>query len=127
MIVLLISMLIGVVSLQYFTLNYSIQGLNRAILYTPIELMYKSITTADDNPQFDRADFEYVVLDYYSRIIPRYSKHYIVDFYYYDLLDESMCLTNNCNGVEITIDCKLNVTYTYHRVMFYELRENNNG
>lgn len=89
--------------------------------------MYKSITTADDNPQFDRADFEYVVLDYYSRIIPRYSKHYIVDFYYYDLLDESMCLTNNCNGVEITIDCKLNVTYTYHRVMFYELRENNNG
>ena len=66
-------------------------------------------------------------LSYYNNIIPRYSKNYTVDFYYYNLTDQSMCLTNNCDGVEITINCKLNLTYDYHRVMFYELKENNRG
>ena len=127
MILILISPLIGLVSLQYFALNYSIQGLNRAILYTPIEIMYKGLITLGDKPLISRDDFEYIVLSYYNNIIPRYSKNYTVDFYYYNLTDQSMCLTNNCDGVEITINCKLNLTYDYHRVMFYELKENNRG
>lgn len=127
MILMLISPLIGLVSLQYFALNYSIQGLNRAIIYTPIEIMYKGLITLGDKPLISRDDFEYIVLSYYNNIIPRYSKNYTVDFYYYNLTDQSMCLTNNCDGVEITINCKLNLTYDYHRVMFYELKENNHG
>lgn len=127
MILMLISPLIGLVSLQYFALNYSIQGLNRAIIYTPIEIMYKGLITLGDKPLISRDDFEYIVLSYYNNIIPRYSKNYTVDFYYYNLTDQSMCLTNNCDGVEITINCKLNLTYDYHRVMFYELKENNRG
>ena len=127
MILLLISPIIGAVSLQYFALNYSIQGLNRAILYTPIELMYKGVSSSSGIPLIDRDDFEYIVMSYYDHIIPRYSKSYEVTFYYYNSLDQSMCLTDNCDGVEITIDCKLNLTYEYHRVMFYEMKETNNG
>ena len=71
MIFLMISTLIGLVSLQYFSLNYSIQGLNRAIIFTPIELMYKCVTFQGESPQFDKDDFEHIVLDYYS--------HYYLD------------------------------------------------
>ncbi len=127
MILMLISPLIGLVSLQYFALNYSIQGLNRAILFTPIEIMYKGVASLGDKPRISRDDFEYIVLSYYDHIIPRYSKEYTVDFYYYNLSDQSMCLTDNCEGVEITINCKLNITYNYHRVMYYELKESSNG
>ena len=127
MIFMFIFTIIGVVSLQYFALNFSIQGLNRAILYTPIELMYKSVIVLGEKPQFIREDFEDLVLSYYQVVLPRYTKSYEVEFYYYNLEDESMCLTNTCDGVEITIDCKLNVTYNYHRVMFYEMKEANNG
>lgn len=127
MIIMFISVIIGVVSLQYFALNYSIQGLNRAILFTPIELMYKSVSASSDKPLFDRDSFEYIVMRYYNSILPRYTKKYNVDFYYYNSFDGSMCLTDNCDGVEITLDCKLNITYTYHRVMFYEMKETNNG
>ena len=127
MILMLISPLIGLVSLQYFALNYSIQGLNRAILFTPIEIMYKGVVSLGDKPLISRDDFEYIVLSYYDHIIPRYSKEYTVDFYYYNLSDQSMCLTDNCEGVEITINCKLNITYNYHRVMYYELKESSNG
>ena len=124
MIFMLVFSIIGVVSLQYFALNFSIQGLNRAILYTPIELMYKSVVALGDKPQFIRGDFEDLIMSYYDCVLPRYTKNYEVDFYYYNLEDQSMCLTNTCDGVEITIDCKLNATYKYHRVMFYEMREN---
>ena len=127
MILLFISAIIGVVSLQYFVLDYSIQGLNRAIIFTPIELMYKCVTAYTDEPHFDRDDFESIVMHYYDNIIPRYSKEYDVDFYYYNLEDHSMCLSNQCDGVEITIDCKLNISYTYHRVMYYELKESIDG
>ena len=127
MILMLLSTLIGVVSLQYFTLNYSIQGLNRAILFTPIELMYKGVVPLGDKPRISRDDFEYIVLSYYDNIIPRYSKEYSVEFYYYNLSDQSMCLTDYCDGVEITIDCKLNITYDYHRVMYYEMKEASHG
>ena len=127
MIFMLVFSIIGLVSLQYFALNFSIQGLNRAIVYTPIELMYKSVIMLGDKPQFIRDDFEGIALTYYQRILPRYTKQYEVEFYYYNLVDQSMCLTNTCDGVEITINCKLNATYNYHRVMYYEMKENNNG
>ena len=127
MIVLLLSTLIGLVSMQYFALNYSIQGLNRAIIFTPIEMMYKSVKMYGETPLFDRDDFETIVLDYYSKILPRYTDNYTVDFYYYYVSNESMCLTNDCDGVEITINCKLNATYEYNRVMYYEMTEATNG
>ena len=127
MIFMLVFSIIGVVSLQYFALNFSIQGLNRAVLYTPIELMYKSVLAYGEKPQFIREDFEDLIMTYYSHVLPRYTKQYEVDFYYYNSVDESMCLIDTCDGVEITIDCKLNVTYNYHRVMYYEMKESHNG
>ena len=127
MILLLISMLIGVYSIQFFALNYSIQGLNRAIIFTPIEMMYKCVNVYGDKPEIIKNDFEYLVLNYYKNILPRYTKNYEVEFYYYNSSDESVCIYDQCDGVEITIDCKLNVTYDYHRVMFYQIMENNNG
>ena len=127
MIIMLLCPLIGLVSLQYFTLNYGIQGLNRAILYTPIELMVKGVMSLGDKPSIVRDDFEYIVMSYYDSIIPRYSKEYTVDFYYYNSEDLSMCLEDTCDGVEITIECVLNMTYHYQRVMYYEIKEANNG
>lgn len=127
MILMLICPIIGVVSLQYFCLNYSIQGLNRAIISTPIEAMYKGVYSLGEKPMIFRDIFEHVVMSYYNHIIPRYSKEYTVDFYYYNSTFHSMCLTHFCDGVEITIDCKLNLTYNFHRIMYYELKESNNG
>ena len=127
MIILFLSAIIGVFSLQFFVLNYSIQGINRAVINTPIELMYKSVTFQEESPTFQIDKFESLLLDYYQSILPRYTKSYEIDFYFYVSGDESMCLENNCDGVEITINCKLNISYDYHRVMYYQMVEVNNG
>ena len=127
MILMLIFPLIGLVSLQYFALNFSIQGLNRAIIFTPIELMYKSVIAYGEKPYFIREDFEDLVLSYYDKVLTRYTRHYEAEFYYYNPEDGSMCLLDTCDGVEITINCKLNATYYYHRVMYYEMSEASHG
>ena len=123
MIYYLISAVIGAISLQFFGLNYQIKGLNRAIISTPIELMYKSVLVYGETPSIDREKFEDIVQSYYSNILPRYSSNYNIDFYYYYSNDGSLCISNKCDGVEITIDCKLNINYKYHRVMYYEMKE----
>ncbi len=127
MILMFLSCIMGLFSLQFFTLNFSIQGMNRAIIFTPIELMYKVVTSYGEVPTFDKNDFQELILQYYSNTLPRYVKKYDVSFYYYNIEDESMCLTELCNGVEITVSCKLNLTYDYSRTMYYELSESNNG
>ena len=127
MILLFLSAIMGIFSFQFFSLNFSIQGLNRAVISTPIELMYKVIVSYGDEPSFNKKEFEKIVNDYYDHILPRYTKKYDVSFYYYNLSDESMCLTSTCNGVEITVSSVINLTYHYSRTMHYELSESHNG
>lgn len=124
MIILFISALLMVYSAQVFTLSFCIQGLNRAVINTPIELMYNTVIFSDSDGNFSKSDFENTLMTYYDNTLPRYSKGHQVGFYYYNPEDGSMCLTNNCKAVEITVNCKLISNYDYHRVMYYEIRRN---
>ena len=108
-------------SFQFFTLDYSIQGLNRAIIYTPIELMMMDVSSGGDGVKFTSDDIEEHLIEYYDKTLTKYVKDYTIDFYFYNREDESICTSTYCDGVEITIDAKLLLTYNFHRVMFYEL------
>ena len=125
MILLFLSAILVVFCGMLFSLSFSIQGLNRAIINTPIELMYRTVKYVDDEMVFNIDQFESDILSYYDKSLTRYTKNYNVDFYYYNMEDESMCLTKTCNAVEITIECKLMMEYDFKRVMFYELRGKN--
>ena len=127
MILLFLSAILVVFCGMLFSLSFSIQGLNRAIINTPIELMYRTVKYLGDDVVFNNAQFEQDMLSYYDKSLTRYVKDYDVDFYYYNMEDESMCLSKACNAVEITIECKLMMEYDYKRVMYYELRGKNNG
>ena len=121
MIYIFIAAVFAMFSFQFFTLNYSIQGLNRAIIYTPIELMMMDVSSGGDGVKFSSDDIEEHLIEYYDKTLTKYVKDYTIDFYFYNREDESICTSTYCDGVEITIDAKLLLTYNFHRVMFYEL------
>lgn len=121
MIYIFIAAIFAMFSFQFFTLNFAIQGLNRAIIYTPIELMMMDVSNDGSKVSFTTNDIESHLLEYYDKTLTRYVKDYDISFYFYNRVDESICTSNYCDGVEITIDAKLLLTYNYHRVMFYEL------
>ena len=108
-----------------FSLSFSIHGIKRAIFSTPIELMNNTVLFSEDGIYFNKTKFENTVLNYYQNILPRYTKEYDVDFYYYNLLDGSMCIEDECSGVEITVNCKLTFVNNFSRTMYYEIRSSN--
>ena len=121
MIYMLLAAVFGMFAFQFFTLNYSIQGLNRAVVYTPIELMAMDVSNDSGEISFTIEDIEHHLRDYYEKSVSRYVKDYEVDFYFYNQEDDSICLSNYCDAVEIKIDATLILSYKYHRVMYYEL------
>ena len=121
MIYIFLAAIFAMFSFQFFSLNFSIQGLNRAIIYTPIELMMMDVSNNDNKVRFTTNDIESHLIEYYDKTLTRYVKDYDITFYFYNREDESICTSNYCDGVEVTIDAKLLLTYNYHRVMFYEL------
>lgn len=127
MILVFFSALLAMFSIQFFTLNFEIQGLNRTVINTPIELMFATIRVGDDQVSFDKVILERTLNSYYENQLPRYCKSYQVDYYYYNPIDESMCLSDKCNAVEISINCKLTMNYDYSRIMYYEIKDNYHG
>ena len=121
MIIMFIAVIFGLFSLQYFSLNFKIQGLNRAVISTPIELLFQDIHSVENGSKFTVEDIKNHLDDYYSKSLTKYVKDYEVTYYFYSTEDYSMCLDDYCDGVEISVDAFVSLTYTYHRVMYYEL------
>lgn len=127
MIILFLTAIMMMFTAQISMISFSVQGLNRAIIATPIEAMYSSIILTDDHQYFDKEKFENTLLTYYESSLSRYTNNKEIEFYYYNKSDGSMCLTNECNAVEISIKCKLIFNYDYSRTMYYEIEGRNNG
>ena len=122
MILLFISAILVSFTGLLFSLNFSMQGLNRAVINTPIELLYRTVSYEDEILKFEKDRVEEDLSHYYSKSLSRYCKDYTVDYYFYNKADGSMCLNNRCDAVEITVNCKLIMNYTFYRVMYYELK-----
>ena len=122
MILLFISAILVSFTGLLFSLNFSMQGLNRAVINTPIELLYRTVSYEDEILKFEKDRVEADLSHYYSECLSRYCKDYSVDYYFYNKADGSMCLNNRCDAVEITVNCKLIMDYTFYRVMYYQLK-----
>ena len=122
MILLFISAILVSFTGLLFSLNFSMQGLNRVVINTPIELLYRTVSYEDEILKFEKDRVEEDLSHYYSKSLSRYCKDYSVDYYFYNKADGSMCLNNRCDAVEITVSCKLIMDYTFYRVMYYELK-----
>ena len=124
MMIIFIAALMGVFSLQFFYLNWTIQGLNRSIISTPIELFYQDIIPSGGEAKFTVKEIEEHLDEYYQKSLSKYVQEYEVNYYFYNKIDESICVEDYCDALEVSVDAKLLVTYNYHRVMYYELRRN---
>ena len=109
-----------------FTLTYRLQTINRAIINTPLEIFETSIPLAnidESNLYFNKMKLEGKILDYYSSTIAPYFKTYDVEFYYYNQSDKSICVSDYCNAVEITITGNYYLTFNYERAITYEIHK----
>ena len=128
MITIFISFLIVVLSFNFFVISYQINGINRLVLSMPLSLYETAIELFDIDedigPIFDKTILEDNITSYFDYHMPRYTRNYSIEFYYYDPIDHSIELSENAKAVEVIVDAELVLSYYYEKTMYYEIWSN---
>ncbi len=128
MISMIISLLVAVLSFNFFMSSYQINGINRLVFGMPISLYETAINMLDideeKGPHFNKAELEGNINSFYAFHMPRYTDRYRLSFYYYNIASHSLDLTNEPRAVEVTVKAELVMFNMYQKKMFYEIRNN---
>ena len=124
----LLSISIGILSLQFFTFTYRINGINRAVYNIPISIFEASIPLVQDAEEpkiyFDKDYLENYLTSYFDKVIYRYTDKYRILFYYYVQDDYSMCRTDYCDSVEVTLSARITLFSNYSKTMRFYVHKN---
>ena len=124
----LFSITLGILSLQFFTFTYRINGINRVMYNLPISLFEASIPLAQENIEpimyFDKQYLEQELTSYIDKSIYKYTDSYSLNFYYYVQDDHSICRGQYCDAVEITLSAKITLFDSYTKSARFYIHKN---
>ena len=122
------SITLAVLSFQFFTVTFQLNGINRTLYNVPISIFETSIPLAQnvDTPAmyYDKEILYEKLTSYFDKTLRRYTSTYTVDFYYYVQEDESVCRTDYCDAIEITLKAKVAVVMTYQKSARFYIQKN---
>lgn len=125
---LLISLTLAISSYLFFRFTYSLNGINRLVLNTPIEYFNVAIPLVKNDEEiklyFDKSVLENNLNEYFL-VLSQYCSSYSVNYYYYNQNDDSICLGQECSAVEVRVNCTIDFNVNYYRAMFYEIGSRN--
>ena len=125
MIIILFSVLLMIFMFSSYSASFHLQIVNRAVVYTPIEIFETSIEVIsrqdEDNLYFNKSLLEEMLDNYYERAINNHLSSYTVEKYYYNQADGSICVNNYCNAIEVTVRGRYSYLFTFSRTITYEI------
>lgn len=121
------SITIAILSLQFFTATYQLNGINRTLYNIPISIFEASIdlVSSSEKPTlgFNGTKLQSYLTYYFDNSLSKYSNSYSFSIYYYNSADESFCRFD-CTDVEITLKAKVMLTYNYQKVARFHIQKN---
>ena len=128
MVTIIISLLVVVLSFNFFMMSYQINGINRLVMSVPISLYETAINVFEIDeeigPCFNKQILEENITYYFTFHMPRYTEDYELDFYYYNPIDHSLDMNDEVKAVEVTINANIILYYHYQKTMYYEVWKN---
>lgn len=128
MVTIIISLLVVVLSFNFFMMSYQINGINRLVMSAPMSLYETAINVfeidEETGPYFDKEILEENITYYFTFHMPRYTEDYQLDFYYYNPIDHSLDMNDEVKAVEVTINANIILYYHYQKTMYYEIWRN---
>ena len=125
---LIVSIALAVLSLQFFTVTYRVNGINRTLYNLPIAIFETSIPLAQEQEipdiYFDANILEEKLTSYFDNNIKKYCSKYEVEIYYYNQDDLSYCTSQKCDAVELTLTADLFINFNYNRTARFYIQEN---
>ena len=131
MLILLVGLAFLIVSFSSYSLAYQINGINRIVTSTPISI-FESCILHDVNEEnhemlFNKDMVKEKLEHYFSYELSKFTDKFSYDIYFYNKEDESMCIKDECNAVEVSFYAELAFNYNYERVLNYEVLDNSYG
>ena len=124
----LICLTIAILSFHFFSVTYCLNGINRTVYNMPISAFESSIPLVQeiDKPviYFDKDDLENKITYYLENALKRFTNSFDCKYYYYNQGDKSLCTSDYCDAVEITVTCKVLAIYDYQKSFNYYIRSN---
>lgn len=131
MIVAFLVTLCALLSFQLFTITLRLNTINRLIIATPISLFESSVPLVNEDDEirlyFDKTLLESKLNSYYQENVSPYVHNFTLSFYYYNQEDNSYCVDEYCDAVEVKFTAQVIFTFSYSRTMFYEIKDMNHG
>ena len=110
-----------------FTLSYRLSTINQVVIYTPIEIFEKSISLVNLDEHhtlsFDKTLLRTNLKNYYDENLHNVFKNYSLDLYYYNQSDGSICTSDKCDAVEVTVSGAYMYSFRYSRSVKYEIHK----
>ena len=126
-----IALLVVILSFQCFTITYRLNGINRTLLEIPLSIFEVAIPLVQENEEmtlyYDKGFLINELTYYFDNKLPFYTDDYHLNYYFSNTGDSSMCLTNTCSAIEITLDAEIIFFSRYHKTARYEIREGQHG
>lgn len=127
MITMFISLIVVVLSFNFFMVSYQINGINRLVKGAPLSLFETAIVLyeiEESGPFFDKNILEDNLTSFFDFHIQRYTTQYNVSFYYYIIENHSLDMSDEPKAVEVTVSSDLVLSKHYQKTMYYEIRSN---
>ena len=125
------SLLIGVLSLHFFTVTYRLNGVHRTLFNVPISIFEASIPLTDEseNPSlyFSKEVLEEKLNTYFASQLRKYVSSYSLIFYYYNQEDYSICRDDRCASLEINLKARIVLDFEYDKSANFYIRSNIDG
>ena len=128
MLILLVGLAFLVVCFSSFTLAYQINGINRVVVATPITI-FETSTLNDLDYDYPTLLFSKEILKerldkFYNYELSKFTSKFTYELYFYNKKNGSMCVQDECDGVEISFSASLIYNYQYRRTVTFEVYEN---
>ena len=128
MITAILSFFVVFFSFNFFMLSYQANGINRLVMSMPLSLFETAIEMLDINeeegPYFNKEELEDNLTSYFDFHLPRYTDDYSLNLYYYNIIDHSIDMDDECQAVEVKVETDLILFKHYAKTMYYEIRSN---
>lgn len=120
------SFLVLLFLLETFNLTYSFGGINRTFLAITRGLIEVSVhdlalPQGDYHPYFEQSVLQSAVCEYLCENLANYTDKYEISFYYYNVINQSICMDNHCDAVQIHLKTEIGSLLEYSKTLRFEL------
>ena len=122
MINIFIALSLALCSFEVFSLTTKISSLNKTMLNIPLSIFSYSVPLVNESGlHYDKTIIENKLNEYFDKNVKKMTNKYTTKYTYYSSTTGSICMSNSCDIIDVSLDANVDGIYNFHRSMKYTI------